>query len=152
MITIQPYYSGVELELFEIFTSAIREVCIKDYSPEQISAWLPSEYRDDKWRERLEGINPYIAVYEGNISGYADMQDDGYIDHFFVGAKYQSQGVGNALMATLLEKSKSDRAYSHVSLTARPFFEKKGFTVVKENTVNMRGVDLRNYLMERWSK
>lgn len=151
MITIQPYYSGVEIELFEIFTSAIGEVCSKNYSPEQISAWLPSEYHADKWKERLEGINPYIAKYESNIAGYADIQKDGYIDHFFVGARYQSEGVGSALMGTLLENSKSDRVYSHVSITARPFFEKKGFIVVKENTVDLRGVELRNYIMERWS-
>lgn len=151
MITIQPYYSGVELELFGIFTSAIGEVCIKDYSQEQISAWLPSEYHASKWKDRLESINPYIAKIDGNIAGYADIQKDGYVDHFFVGAKYQSQGVGNALMSTLLESSISDRTYSHVSITARPFFERNGFVVLKENTVDMQGVELQNYIMERWS-
>lgn len=151
MITIEPYYSGVELELFEIFTSAISEVCSKDYSEKKIRAWLPSEYHADRWKERLEGINSYIAKFQRNIAGYADIQKDGYIDHFFIGSRYQSKGIGSTLMGTLLKNSNSDRIYSHVSLTARSFFEKKGFVVVKENTVEMRGVELRNYIMERIS-
>ncbi len=152
MITIQPYYSGVEHELFGVFSSAIREVCSKDYAPEQIAAWLPSEYHEDRWRERIEGIHPYIAKLEGSIAGYADIQKDGYIDHFFVSASHQSQGVGKALMDTLLKNSESDRVYSHVSITAKPVFERRGFVVVKDNTVKMRGVVLRNYLMERYFK
>jgi putative acetyltransferase len=152
MITIHPYYLGVERELFNIFTSAIRDICIKDYSQEQINAWLPSEYRSQEWKKRLEGINPYIAMLDENIAGYADIQEDGYIDHFFVGAKYQSQGIGKALMNSLLGNTKSERAYSHVSITAKPFFEKNGFVVVKENTAVIRGVELRNFVMERWSR
>ncbi len=151
MITIQNYYNGVECELFGVFTSAIREVCSKDYSPKQIGAWLPSEYNAEKWKARLQDIKPYIAKHGGIIAGYADIQKGGYIDHFFVSAKYQSKGVGRALMKALLENSNSDRVYSHVSITARPFFEKMGFSVVRENTVDMRGVELPNYIMERIS-
>ncbi|EWH08325.1 GCN5-related N-acetyltransferase [Catenovulum agarivorans DS-2] len=95
MITIQAYYSGVELALFKVFTSAINEVCSKDYAPEQIKAWLPPEYDAVKWKERLECIQPYIAKFNGNIVGYADIQNDGYIDHFFVDSGYQSMGVGS---------------------------------------------------------
>lgn len=149
MITIKPYYSGVEKDLFEVFTSAISEVCSRDYSANQIRAWLPSDYQADKWKERMEGINPYIALYDGNVAGYADIQNDGYIDHFFVGAIFQSKGVGNALLETLLNNSVSNRVYSHVSITAKPFFEKNGFIVVKDNIVNMQGVELQNHVMER---
>ncbi|WP_440906606.1 GNAT family N-acetyltransferase (plasmid) [Catenovulum sp. SX2] len=149
MITIQPYYKGVELELFNVFTSAIGDVCSRDYTPDQIRAWIPSEYNAEKWRDRVEGIKPYIAKFNGNIAGYADIQSDGYIDHFFVGSMYQSKGVGSALMATLLKHSNLDRVYSHVSITAKPFFEKNGFVVIRENTVSMRGVKLKNYIMER---
>ena len=40
------------------------------------------------------------------------------------------------------------RYFSEVSITARPFYEHLGFTVVNEQEVEMRGVKLTNYVME----
>ncbi len=41
------------------------------------------------------------------------------------------------------------RLYSHVSTTAKPFFDHLGFRVVKEQQVEMRGELLSNYVMEK---
>ena len=41
------------------------------------------------------------------------------------------------------------RYFSEVSITARPFYEHLGFTVVKEQEVEMRDVKLTNYVMEK---
>ena len=41
--------------------------------------------------------------------------------------------------------------YSEVSITARPFYEKFGFKVAKEQTVEIRGQKLRNFVMEKLS-
>ena len=152
MITIEPYYQGAEKELFEIFTTAITEICSKDYSPEQIRAWISGEYNHEQWGKKLENIQPYIATLGNKVVGYADIQSDGYIDHFFVHGSYQSKGIGSALMKTLLSSNPQvGRAYAHVSITARPFFEKKGFRLVKENIVTKQAVSLHNYTMERKS-
>ena len=43
------------------------------------------------------------------------------------------------------------RFYSEVSITARPFYEKFGFKVAKEQTVEIRGQKLRNFVMEKLS-
>ena len=150
MIKVHPYRCGQEKELFDVFSSAIKEVCSKDYTPEQINAWLPSSYDADKWKSLMDKLKPYIAKVDGQVAGYADLQKDGYIDHFFVSARHQSQGVATALMDTLLKAGAGhDRLYAHVSITARPFFEHKGFSVVSENVVVREGVGLKNYIMER---
>ena len=39
--------------------------------------------------------------------------------------------------------------YTHASLTARPFFLKKGYKVIKEQRVLRKGVYLTNFLMEK---
>lgn len=102
-----------------------------------------------KWQQ-LTKNKPYIASIDGQIAGYADLQDDGYIDHFFVSARHQSQSVATALMDTLLNTGAGhERLYAHVSITARPFFEHKGFAVVSENVLVRDGVELKNYIMER---
>ena len=41
------------------------------------------------------------------------------------------------------------RFYSHVSITAKPFFEHFEFRVVKEQQVAINGQVLTNFLMER---
>lgn len=150
MIKVHPYCCGLETELFDVFSSAIKEVCSNDYTPEQIAAWLPSSYDADKWKSLMDKLRPYIAKVDGQVAGYADLQNDGYIDHFFVSARHQSQGVTTALMDTLLKAGAGqERLYAHVSITARPFFEHKGFSVVSENVVVREGVELKNYIMER---
>tara|TARA_R100001377_G_scaffold60217_2_gene36447 strand:- start:1821 stop:2279 length:459 start_codon:yes stop_codon:yes gene_type:complete len=150
MLTINPYYQGIEKELFDIFRSAITQICSKDYSEEQIKAWAPAQYDHAKWKQRIDAIEPFVAVLDGEVVGYADIQKDGYIDHFFVSGNFQSKGVGKALMSRLLTRRiDAEKAYSNVSITARPFFEKHGFKVVKENCVLIRGIALSNFTMER---
>ncbi len=43
------------------------------------------------------------------------------------------------------------RFYSEVSITARPFYERLGFKVVQEQTVEVRGQTLNNFVMEKFS-
>ena len=35
------------------------------------------------------------------------------------------------------------------SITSRPFFERQGYLVLEEQTVERRGIRLRRYLMEK---
>lgn len=41
------------------------------------------------------------------------------------------------------------RYFSEVSITAKPFYERMGFKVVNDQQVDMRGVTLTNFVMER---
>lgn len=42
----------------------------------------------------------------------------------------------------------SKRVFAEVSITAKPFFEAKGFKVVKQQIVDIKGVKLTNFIME----
>lgn len=150
MITIEKFSIGTEAELWEVFHSSIRLSCIRDYSYEQVCAWAPNEFNVELWSERIQGINPFVAKFNSKIVGYADLQCDGYIDHFFVHGKYQRLGIGRELMQHILKNgSSSERLFSHVSLTAKPFFESHDFVVVSEQLVTIRGIAFVNYVMER---
>lgn len=46
-------------------------------------------------------------------------------------------------------KNVSKKIITHASITARPFFEKRGYRVVKEQQVNRQGILLINYVMEK---
>ena len=38
---------------------------------------------------------------------------------------------------------------THASVTAKPFFEKRGYRVVREQQVSRQGILLTNYVMEK---
>ncbi|MCV5925126.1 GNAT family N-acetyltransferase, partial [Escherichia coli] len=68
--------------------------------------------------------------------------------------EHQGKGIGRRLMEHVLNVGKQQRIYkfySEVSITARPFYERLGFKVVQEQTVEVRGQKLRNFVMEKFS-
>ena len=150
MITVREFKTGDEEGVWSVFYSSIHQVCSNDYTEEQIQAWAPADLDPAIWVSKIQSIKPIVAVAGEKIIGYADLQEDGKIDHFFVHGDYQAQGVGKSLMKKIIEKGvKKKRIYSEVSHTAKPFFENNGFKVAEVQQVNMRGVTLTNYIMER---
>ena len=149
---VRKYIRGEEPLLWNIFFNTIHSVNIRDYSLEQINAWAPVNLSSEVWCTKIESINPFVAVVDGQIVGYADLQSSGYIDHFFCHCKFQGIGVGKTLMCRILEEAKSksiNELYSDVSITAKPFYEKMGFVVKKEQKIQVRGEELTNYQMFR---
>jgi len=154
-ITIRRYRSGDATALWGVYFSAIHQVAAADYSPEQISAWAPESVDSAdqaKWAERMFGISPFVAERDGEIVGYADVQPNGYIDHFFVAGGAARQGVGSHLMEHLHAAATSaglEVLFSDVSVTAKPFFERWGFVVERQQRIVVRGVGLTNFRMRK---
>ncbi len=81
VVHIRRYQEGEEPSLFEIYYSAIHLVACQNYTPEQLNAWAPRDLDAELWRSRIRGISPFGAELKGQIVGYADLQQNGYIDH-----------------------------------------------------------------------
>ena len=149
---IRPFRPGDERTLHAIFRSAIHDVASRDYSPEQVNAWAPAERDWEGWDAGMRKLQPWVVEEAGSLLGYADLQADGLIDHFFVSGACQRRGVGRLLMERIHARAaelRLDHLFSHVSLTAQPFFARFGFDIVERHTVVMRGVELRNALMRK---
>ena len=152
MLTIRSFKATDAPALRALKYTTIRQVNRKDYTEQQLLAWAPDEYDEADWLQRISAMNLLVATLDGVIVGFADVQDDGYIDHFFCHLDYQGQGIGKALMNEILAISQLKsvkRLYSHLSITARPFFVRYGFYVVREQQVDIRGEILTNFVMER---
>ena len=61
---------------------------------------------------------------------------------------YQKQGIASALCDALERSVVSPRILVHASITARPFFEKRGYRLIKEQTVERHGVKMTNFALE----
>ncbi len=152
MIALREFQPGDEAALRMVFESAVRETARRDYAPAQIAAWAPSDHDPQEWAERMQRLRPFVAIVDGVAAGYADLQPDGFVDHFFVAAWAGGRGVGGALMRRLLARAQAlglPQLSAHVSLTAQPFFARFGFEVVEHRVVEVRGVQLGNAEMHR---
>lgn len=153
MIVVDAYRDGFEEDLWRVYYTAIRQGCANHYSQSQLEAWAPDDLDRNIFSNKIRELKPFIA-FDGNIiAGYADIQNDGYIDHFFVHGDHQRKGVGAALMARVMMEGRGfPRIYSNVSNTAKPFFEKYGFYVLKKQLIEIHGQHLENNAMELLQK
>ena len=133
--------------LFRVFHSAIHLIASRDYSVEQINAWAPNQIDGDLWRQRMLGIRPFVVCDGDEIVGYADLQDSGYIDHFFVSGHHPRRGIGSMLMERIHDAAEArglTQLTSDVSRTAEPFYRRYGFVVVERKEPVVRGVVVPN--------
>ncbi len=149
---IRQFHPGEEAALHDVFQSAVHGLASRDYTPEQIRAWAPANLDPRAWAERIRCLRPFVVEHHGGIVAYADLQPDGYIDHFFVAASHARRGVGTMLMQ-YLHAHATARAMvalsSDVSRTAQPFFAKFGFAVVEQRSPVIRGVVVPNARMRK---
>lgn len=135
-----------------IFHKTIREVNSADYSTEQVEAWAPDNIYFRDWETFCLSKHTFIAELKKDIAGFAQIEDNGYIDCFYCHKNYQGLGVGKALFAALLQKAKElgvQKLQAEVSITAKPFFSALGFNLVRKQEVHLRGSCFINYLMEK---
>ena len=152
MYHIRPYQMGEEPLLRELFYHTVHNVNQRDYTLEQRNAWAPERFDENTWALRIMQSEPFVALDNDTIVGFADVQNDGYIDFFFCHHAYQGKGVGKALMQHIIKTGRRyglKRFYADVSITAKPFFQHYGFVVVRQQQKEVRGVVLTNFLMEK---
>ena len=152
-IEIRKYRPQDARELANIYYHTIHNINIADYSEEQINAWAPESCLElDGWERKWEKLSPIVATISDQIVGFAEFEDNGHIDCFYVHHQFQGKGVGSVLIKEIdqraLQKNIS-KIFAEVSITAKTFFLKKGFQVTKNQIVTIRGVELRNFLMEK---
>ncbi len=146
-------YKDSDLEpIAALFTDTIRQVNVQHYSPEQISAWAPQPPDLARWGRRVAGLTLWVAELNSRIIGFCGLGDGGHVDLLYTDYRFQRQGVARCLYQQVeLEALRRSvrRLFTEASITARPFFEKMGFEVIREQQVEIRGVMLQNYVMEK---
>ena len=135
-------------ELAELFYNTVHNVNVKDYTQEQLAVWADGKTDLKKWNELLRTHYTIVAVKNEIIVGFGDIDKTGYLDHLFVHADYQGIGIAT-LICNQLEQAVQGKIITHASITAKPFFEKRGYKVVEKQNVQRQGVFLTNYIMEK---
>lgn len=134
-------------EIAALFYDTVHTVNAKDYTEKQRNAWADGNVDLERWNASFLEHDTLVAVKDGKIVGFADMDESGYLDRLYVHKDYQRQGIATALCDELERRVHVKKIETHASITARPFFEARGYHVVKEQQVIRKGVTLTNYVM-----
>ena len=139
-------------EVLQLFYENIHNVCVNDYTLEQLDAWAPSDPDIYRWEASLNKNHTLVVEKDGKIVGFGNVGETGYLDRLYVHKDYLNQGIAT-LITKQLEKYAKAKGIVYMntaaSITSRPFFERQGYLVLEEQTVERRGIRLRRYLMEK---
>ncbi|HRN93417.1 MAG: GNAT family N-acetyltransferase [Chitinophagales bacterium] len=138
------------VELQKLFIETISTVCAADYNSLQIEAWIANRKDKKLWQETLQNEFVLVAQQQNEIVGFATLKQGSYLNLFYVHRNYQRQGIAKQLLANIEEevrRLKEKTITADVSKTAKAFFEQAGFSLLQEQTVTRKGVDLTNYKM-----
>lgn len=150
-VILSEYRPGEAAALVRLFYGTVHSVCLGDYTQEQVDAWADGKADPAVWEQAFLQRQTLVARVDGEIAGFADLDGD-YLDRLYVHRDYQRRGVAAALAQALEQRAAEkgfERITAHVSITARPFFEKRGWKVVREQQVERSGVFLTNFVMEK---
>lgn len=139
-------------ELMKLFYDTVHSVNAKDYTEEQLYAWANGKYDFEKRNRQFLNTHTVVAVDENVIVGFGNIDESGYLDMLYVHKDFQKRGTATLICNELESFCKSDKITSHASITAKPFFLKRGYREVKEQTVERNGVYLKNFVMVKVRK
>ncbi len=134
----------------QLFYDTIQNINRKDYSQEEVDDWSSWKTDVDKWLEKMKEQYFVVAEINDKFVGFSSLAQDGYLDFMFVHKDFQGQGIATALMAEMMNKAlkqKNGLIYSDVSLTAKGFFERKGFVVERQQLKKSKKEELINFRM-----
>lgn len=152
---LRKYKSDDCLNLLKLFYDTVRTVNKKDYNNKQLFVWAPDNYIEEKydiWQKYLSENFTIIAEINGEIAGFGDIEKTGYLNRLFIHKDYQHMGIASAIVKELEEYAEKIcicTIITEASITAKPFFEKLGYTLIKEQQVERKGIFLTNYVMKK---
>lgn len=136
-------------EMAELFYKTVHTVNAKDYTKEQLDVWATGNVDLEKWNRSFLEHDTIVAVEDEKIVGFGDMDESGYLDRLYVHKDYQRQGIASAICDKLECAVNTEKITTHASITAKEFFESRGYKVVKRQQVERQGILLTNYVMEK---
>lgn len=152
------YRAQALTQMLQLFCDTVHSVNAGDYNQAQQEAWAPYSVLEDeqtrtRWHNSLQQHLSLVAWEGGQMAGFADMDvQSGYLDRLYVSRDFQRQGVATLLVQTLEQAAKDagcESVTSDVSITARPFFESRGYRVLRQQQVERKGVVMTNFKMEK---
>lgn len=138
-------------DIAKLFYNTVHSVNLKDYDKGQVDVWATGKIDQSRWNKSLLENYSIVAIEGKQIVGFGDIDKTNYIDRLYVHKDFQSRGVATTICDELEKQANGDRITVHASITAKHFFGKRGYKVLREQQVELSGIFLTNYVMEKQS-
>lgn len=140
-------------ELSRLHKSTIRHVNAMDYDDAQVRVWS-KRTSAKRFRESHDMAVRFVAVEGDRIIGFGDFKKDDPETFWglYVHKDHLGRGIGTALMKRLEQEAKSmgtDTFTLKATVTAKAFYEKQGFEVVRETLHEIEDQKLLVYVMQK---
>ena len=151
---IRPYRPPDCPEMAQLFYNTVHIINARDYTPRQVEAWAARGASEARWEELWDTPLSFFVANDGqgNLLGVVSVDDRGYLHSLFVHSEHQGEGIATALLLMAEDYARSRgavRLYSEVSWTARRFFLARGFREIALQKVEVNGVSMENFRMEK---
>ena len=151
-IDVRDYQINDARYIASLFIDTIRNINIRDYTPEQINAWIHGVENWDleKWKKSFLNKMVFVAEENTQIVGFGELESNGHVDRFYVHKDYIGRGVGRKIYQEIEAKAIAlniEKLFVEASITAKPFFQKRGFSLVRKQIVVRNDVGLANFVM-----
>jgi putative acetyltransferase len=149
---LRPYLPADAPTLAEIFRAGVENLTGDDYDEAQQAAWIATADDEDAFGARLAQNLTLVATLAGSPVGFASLKGPDHIDLLYVHPTAAGQGVATALIDALERLGQArgaKRLTVDASDTARPFFERRGYTAQRRGTFMLGGEWLGNTTMEK---
>lgn len=117
--------------MMKLFRNTILQVNAKDYTEVQLKAWIDN-VDEEKLKQSFLEQETYVVIFEDVLVGFGNIDKNGYLDMLYVHEAYQQKGIATLLCDTLENIIFEGSITTHASITARPFFEKREYKVIKK--------------------
>lgn len=141
------------VELKDLFQNTVLTINRRDYSQEEVEDWASCGENLTNIEEMIRTHYFIVAVNrQSQIVGFSSLTPQGYLHSMFVHKDFQGKGIATALLNEIERYAMATgivRITSEVSLTARPFFEKRGYIVEAEQKRKANQLCLTNFWMAK---
>ncbi|MEP7322699.1 MAG: GNAT family N-acetyltransferase [Saprospiraceae bacterium] len=135
-----------------LFRDTITVINSADYNQEETRVWSEGYKNPDHWTKKISEQYFLVATSNDKIIGFSSIDGIGYLDFLYVHKDFQRKGVATRLLTEIekqAEKSSLNKIFSHVSKTARTFFEKNNFHKTGEEIKKVGNIEFVVSVMEK---
>ena len=141
------------VELKNLFQNTVLAINRRDYSQAEVEDWASCGDDLSNIEDMIKTHYFIVAVnQQSEIVGFSSITPQGYLHSMFVHKNFQGEGIATILLNEIEQYAITNgimRITSEVSLTARPFFEKKGYIVEEEQKRKANQLSLTNFWMAK---
>ncbi len=140
-------------ELRDLFRNTVLMINSRDYSQAEVEDWASCGDDLSRIEDMIKTHYFIVAVNQcSQIVGFSSITPQGYLHSMFVHKDFQGKGIATMLLEEIERYAITAgimRITSEVSLTARPFFEKRGYIVEEEQKRKANQLSLTNFWMAK---